>query len=57
MEVGKSSTPLTITLSSTATSGGIPALTNPGRIEGADVDNFTLTPGTCAAGSELSTTK
>ena len=57
VEVGKSSTPLTITLSSTATTTGLPSLTNPGRIEGADVANFTLTPGTCAVGSELSTTK
>ena len=57
VEVGKSSTPLTITLSSTATTLYIPSLTNPGRIEGADVANFTLTPGTCAVGFELTTTK
>ena len=57
VEVGKSSTPLTITLSSTATTLYVPSLTNPGRIEGADVANFTLTPGTCAVGFELTTTK
>lgn len=57
VEVGKSSTPLTITLSSTATTTSeTPDLTNPGRIEGADVGDFTLTPGTCTNGYALSTT-